>query len=274
MDYINEMNNLVQKLEVFENEEFGPVRATTINNEPWFVGKDIASILGYAKPQNAIANHVDEDDTLKQGIIDKLGRSQQTTLINESGLYSLILSSKLPNAKKFKRWVTSDVLPSIRKTGGYIPHDEDEDDETIMAKALIVAQKTIDNKNKLLEDAKKEIAEKDRVITQISISQNTKLVRETAKAISKSNSKILIGERRLYERLRSWGWVCKNSTEATQYAVERGYLEVSEGTKKTARGTFTFRTTRVTGKGEIKIIEKLLKEKDLEKLLEENEKSK
>ena len=152
--------------------------------------------------------------------------------------------------------------------------DEDEDDETIMAKALIVAQKTIDNKNKLLEDAKKEIAEKDRVITQISISQNTKWVRETAKAISKSNSKILIGERRLYERLRSWGWVCKNSTEATQYAVERGYLEVSEGTKKTARGTFTFRTTRVTGKGEIKIIEKLLKEKDLEKLLEENEKSK
>ena len=91
MDYINEMNNLVQNLEVFENEEFGPVRATTINNEPWFVGKDIASILGYAKPQNAIANHVDEDDTLKQGIIDKLGRSQQTTLINESGLYSLIL---------------------------------------------------------------------------------------------------------------------------------------------------------------------------------------
>lgn len=274
MDYINEMNNLVQNLEVFENEEFGPVRATTINNEPWFVGKDIASILGYAKPQNAIANHVDEDDTLKQGIIDKLGRSQQTTLINESGLYSLILSSKLPNAKKFKRWVTSDVLPSIRKTGGYIPHDENMSDDEIMARALLVAQKTIDNKNKLLEDAKKEIAEKDRVITQISISQNTKLVRETAKAISKSNSKILIGERRLYERLRSWGWVCKNSTEATQYAVERGYLEVSEGTKKTARGTFTFRTTRVTGKGEIKIIEKLLKEKDLEKLLEENEKSK
>ena len=160
------------------------------------------------------------------------------------------MQSRKPIAKQFKKKV-KEILKQIRKTGGYIPHDEDEDDETIMAKALIVAQKTIDNKNKLLEDAKKEIAEKDRVITQISISQNTKLVRETAKAISKSNSKILIGERRLYERLRSWGWV-------------------SEGTKKTARGTFTFRTTRVTGKGEIKIIEKLLKEKDLEKLLEEN----
>ena len=278
MDYINEMNNLVQNLEVFENEEFGPVRATTINNEPWFIGKDVAEILGYKNTSDALSKHVDEEDKMQIAKYDlqnyKDIGTKGAVVINESGLYSLILSSKLPNAKKFKRWVTSDVLPSIRKTGGYIPHDENMSDDEIMARALLVAQKTIDNKNKLLEDAKKEIAEKDRVITQISISQNTKLVRETAKAISKSNSKILIGERRLYERLRSWGWVCKNSTEATQYAVERGYLEVSEGTKKTARGTFTFRTTRVTGKGEIKIIEKLLKEKDLEKLLEENEKSK
>ena len=89
------------------------------------------------------------------------------------------MQSRKPIAKQFKKKV-KEILKQIRKTGGYIPHDEDEDDETIMAKALIVAQKTIDNKNKLLEDAKKEIAEKDRVITQISISQNTKLVRETA----------------------------------------------------------------------------------------------
>lgn len=285
MDYINEMNNLVQNLKVFENEEFGPVRATTINNEPWFVGKDVVKELGYEISKSMsytyyIKRYCSEDDIKKVNNCDAqlfgikdAGRKGEL-LINEYALYDLVLDSPLPSAKQFRKWITHEVLPSIRKTGGYIPHDEDEDDETIMAKALIVAQKTIDNKNKLLEDAKKEIAEKDRVITQISISQNTKLVRETAKAISKSNSKILIGERRLYERLRSWGWVCKNSTEATQYAVERGYLEVSEGTKKTARGTFTFRTTRVTGKGEIKIIEKLLKEKDLEKLLEENEKSK
>lgn len=285
MDCINEMNNLVQNLEVFENEEFGPVRATTINNEPWFVGKDVVKELGYEISKSMsytyyIKRYCSEDDIKKVNNCDAqlfgikdAGRKGEL-LINEYALYDLVLDSPLPSAKQFRKWITHEVLPSIRKTGGYIPHDEDEDDETIMAKALIVAQKTIDNKNKLLEDAKKEIAEKDRVITQISISQNTKLVRETAKAISKSNSKILIGERRLYERLRSWGWVCKNSTEATQYAVERGYLEVSEGTKKTARGTFTFRTTRVTGKGEIKIIEKLLKEKDLEKLLEENEKSK
>ena len=108
-----------KEMQIFKNDEFGQVRTLVIDNEPYFVGKDVAEVLGYAKTQNAIATHVDEDDTLKQGIIDNLGRMQQTTVINESGLYSLILSSKLPNAKKFKRWVTSEVLPSIRKTGFY-----------------------------------------------------------------------------------------------------------------------------------------------------------
>ena len=112
------------KLQVFKNEEFGEIRVVEIDGEPYFVGKDVASVLGYAKPLNAISKHVDEDDSLKRGLIDSLGRTQQTIVINESGLYSLILSSKLPNAKKFKRWVTSEVLPTIRKTGGYV-NDED-----------------------------------------------------------------------------------------------------------------------------------------------------
>ena len=112
------------KLQVFKNEEFGEIRTLEIDGEPYFVGKDVASILGYAKPLNAISKHVDEDDSLKRGLIDSLGRTQQTIVINESGLYSLILSSKLPTAKKFKRWVTSEVLPTIRKTGGYV-NDED-----------------------------------------------------------------------------------------------------------------------------------------------------
>ena len=109
----------MNQLQIFENKEFGKIRMVEINNEPYFVGKDVASILGYAKPLNAIATHIDEDDSLKQGLIDGKGRNQETILINESGLYSLILSSKLPTAKKFKRWVTSEVLPSIRKHGMY-----------------------------------------------------------------------------------------------------------------------------------------------------------
>lgn len=163
MDVINEMNNLVQNLKVFKNEEFGQVRATTIKNEPWFVGKDIASILGYANTSDALKKHVDKED---KGVAkcDTLGGKQILTVINESGLYSLILSSKLPNAKKFKRWVTSDVLPSIRKTGGYIPHDENMSDDEIMARALLVAQKTIEEKSKLLNQAQETIEKQSEVI--------------------------------------------------------------------------------------------------------------
>ena len=105
-------------IETFENVEFGRIRAVTINDEPWFVGKDVAEALGYSNPRKALIDHVDEED---KGVTecDTLGGKQNMTIINESGLYGLIFGSKLPNAKKFKRWVTSEVLPSIRKTGSY-----------------------------------------------------------------------------------------------------------------------------------------------------------
>lgn len=109
----------MNELQEFVNEKFGVIRTVIINDEPYFVGKDVATALGYAKTQNAIAKHVDEDDSLKWGIIDSVGRNQETTVINESGLYSLIFGSKLDSAKDFKKWVTSDVLPSIRKHGIY-----------------------------------------------------------------------------------------------------------------------------------------------------------
>lgn len=110
-------------LQEFVNEKFGIIRSVIINEEPYFVGKDVAIALGYSKPQNAIAKHVDEDDSLKWGIIDSMGRKQDTTIINESGLYSLIFGSKLDSAKDFKKWVTSEVLPSIRKHGIYATED-------------------------------------------------------------------------------------------------------------------------------------------------------
>lgn len=107
------------EITVFENTEFGSIRTMQINGEPHFVGKDVALILGYAKPRNAIAVHVDEEDKKVAPIQGDLGGTQEMTIINESGLYSLILSSKLPKAKGFKHWVTSEILPSIRKTGSY-----------------------------------------------------------------------------------------------------------------------------------------------------------
>ena len=114
----------MNEMMIFNNPEFGSVRTVCIDGEPWLVGKDVALILGYAKPNNALASHVDEDDSLKWGVIDSMGRKQETIIINESGFYSLVLSSKLPTAKKFKRWVTSEVLPTIRKTGGYVANED------------------------------------------------------------------------------------------------------------------------------------------------------
>lgn len=107
-----------KEIQIFKSDEFGQVRTTTINGEPWFVGKDVADILGYSNPRDAIAKHVDDDDRNTVAIRDGKGNPNQT-IINESGLYALIIGSKLPTAKKFKRWVTSEVLPSIRKTGSY-----------------------------------------------------------------------------------------------------------------------------------------------------------
>lgn len=120
---------------VFHGQE---VRTVTINNEPWFVGKDVADILGYSKSRNAIALHVDSEDALKQGIPTS-GGIQEMIIINESGLYSLILSSKLPQAKEFKRWVTSEVLPQIRQQGAYVP--ENLSDEAFIA--LFTGQKKL-----------------------------------------------------------------------------------------------------------------------------------
>lgn len=157
-------------LQIFQSEEFGTIRTVTIDNEPWFVGKDVAEALGYAKPQNAIATHVEEDDSLKQGITDNLGREQETTLINESGVYSLVFGSKLESARRFKRWVTSEVLPAIRKTGGYVNDTETFVDAYFAGipeemKAIIrVSLDTIKIKDGIIESQKQTIAEKDRVI--------------------------------------------------------------------------------------------------------------
>ena len=116
---------MANEIKIFENEEFGSVRTMEIDGEPYFVGKDVATIIGYVKPENAIANHVDDEDkttTLIQGTGSNY--KSNAVIINESGLYSLILSSKLPKAKEFKHWVTSEILPSIRKTGGYLANSD------------------------------------------------------------------------------------------------------------------------------------------------------
>ena len=138
------------ELQVYSNAEFGSVRTTIIDGEPFFVGKDIATILRYSNPGDAINKHVDDED---KGVAkcDTPGGIQDLTVINESGLYSLILRSQLPKARQFKRWVTSEILPSIRKNGGYIANQENLTPEQIVANALIVAQNIISQKDKEIQ---------------------------------------------------------------------------------------------------------------------------
>lgn len=132
----------MNELKIFESPEFGTIRSLELNGEPWFVGKDVAEVLGYREPRSAISKKVDEDD---RGVakMETPSGIQEMTIINESGLYSLILSSKLPTAKAFKRWVTSEVLPAIRKTGGYIPTTPQMSEQEIMAKAVQISMATI-----------------------------------------------------------------------------------------------------------------------------------
>lgn len=148
-------------IQIFNNAEFGEIRTIEQNGEPWFVGKDVATALGYSNPQKAIRDHVDEQDRTVNESFTVNGT--QGVLINESGLYSLCFSSKLDGAVKFKRWVTSEVLPSIRKNGGYIAGQDQLTPEELMAKALLYANKTL--------------AERDARISELTVQNQTLLVK-------------------------------------------------------------------------------------------------
>ena len=257
------MNN---QLQIFNNDMFGNIRGLEINGECWLVGKDVTNILEYQNGSRDIARHVDEDDRMKYPIIDNLGRKQESWIVNESGFYSLILRSDMPRAKEFKRWVTSEVLPQIRKTGGYIPIEAEMSESEIMARALQISQRTIEQKDKLLKAKDEEIQRKsveleskNKFINQIAVSQNSIKVAEVAQIASKNGIKI--GQNKLWEKLREWELIKKNSKyDPKQEYINRGYFEVVEGTKENSKGVFTYKTTRVLGKGQVYIINRLLKE--------------
>lgn len=144
----------MNELQVFKNEEFGKVRMVVIDSEPYFVGKDVTVILGYQNTSKALNDHVDNDDKLNNKSLSSLGQ-RGGWIINESGLYSLILSSKLPAAKRFKHWVTSEILPAIRKTGGYIGNTQSMTDMEILSKALLISQNTIAERDRNIKELEK-----------------------------------------------------------------------------------------------------------------------
>lgn len=145
------------KLELFTFKGF-ELRAVNLEGQPYFVGKDVAELLGYKNTRDAIYKHVDDEDK-DVAKCDTLGGKQTLGVINESGLYSLILKSKLPEAKEFKRWVTGEVLPQIRITGGYVPVEKEDTEEEIMAKAFLIAQRTIEKKEEIIKQKDQQLKE-------------------------------------------------------------------------------------------------------------------
>lgn len=200
----------MNELKIFESKEFGKVRTVEVNGEPYFVGKDIAMILGYSKPRNAISSHVDKEDKKDAPIQGDLGGIQSMTIINESGLYSLILSSKLPTAKQFKRWVTSEILPTIRKTGGYVNNTDMfvntylpfADDNT---KNLFRLQlETITQLNNKIEEQKPKVEYCEKVLNKDGLITTTMIAKDLGLTSAKKLNEILNVNRVIYKQSNSW----------------------------------------------------------------------
>lgn len=237
------MNNI----QLFNSPEFGQIRTITDNDGIYFVGKDVAEILGYSNPRKALIDHVDLED---KGVTkcDTPGGVQDVVTINESGLYSLVLSSKLPSAKRFKRWVTSEVLPALRRQGGYMLANANETPEQIMARALKIADEALKRKDAIIEEMKPKALFADAV----GASDNTCLVGELAKMLRQNG--VDVGANRLFERLRNEGFLGKygsNYNVPTQRSMELGLFRIKETAIQHSDGHVTLqRTPKCTGKGQ------------------------
>ena len=243
------MNNI----QLFTSAEFGDIRTIKDAEAVYFVGKDVAEILGYADTDKAIRNHVDNEDKLTRQFSGS-GQARGMVVINESGLYSLVLSSKLPSAKRFKRWITSEVLPALRRQGGYMLTDKNETPEQIMARALKIADEALKRKDALIDELKPKALFADAV----SVSKNTCLVGELAKLMRQNG--VDIGQNRLFARLRHDGYLGRhgsNHNVPTQRSLDLGLFVIKENVIPHADGHTTLhRTPKVTGKGQRYFIEK------------------
>ncbi|WP_289684072.1 phage antirepressor [Faecalibaculum rodentium] len=239
----------MNEIQTFDFDGSG-IRTLTIDEEPYFVGKDVAQVLGYSNPRDAIAKHVDAED---KGVAkcDTLGGQQNQTVINESGLYSLILGSKLPEAKRFKRWVTSEVLPSLRRNGMYAM-DELLDNPDLAINALQKLKEEREARRQLeLQNA--QMKPKALFAEAVETSSTSILIGDMAKLLWQNG--VEVGQRRLFDWLRTNGWLMKTGESRnmpTQKAMEKGYFEIRERTISNPDGSVRItKTTKVTGKGQV-----------------------
>ena len=237
-------------LKIYENAEFGQIRTVEINGEPWFIAKDITQSLGFGNPRQAISSHVDEEDK-GVTIMDTLGGPQEMTIINESGMYSLILGSRIESAKRFKHWITSEVIPSIRKTGSYnLPQTYADALRELANKAEEAERlKLVNNK---LEEQNLRMRPKEIFADAVAASKTSILVGELAKLITQNG--VQIGQNRMFKWLRENGYLMSSGTSCNmpmQRYVEQGLFEIKESNIQNADGSVRItRTTKVTGKGQ------------------------
>ena len=255
-------------IQVFNNEQFGSIRTAGTAQEPIFCAADICRALGYANGRKAIADHCEEGDVTKRDIIDNLGRTQAATFVNESGLYSLIFGSKLESAKQFKKWVTSDVLPSIRKHGMYATEAtvesmlNDPENAILMLQAYqrerkerLAAQQQVE---KLEAQA---IEDKPKIIYADAVKGSTSscLIGELAKMIAQNGYPI--GEKRLFQWLRDNHYLCsygERFNQPYQQYIEQGLFTMKQNVFSVDGEMRTRNTTKVTGKGQIYFINKFI----------------
>ena len=248
----------MNELQIFNSEEFGEIRTVNINGEPWFVGKDVAVALGYTNPQKAIRDHVLNEDRMVNESFTVNGT--KVILINESGLYALIFGSKLESAQRFKHWVTNEVLPTIRKTGGY--QVKAPQGKELLALAVLEAQKTIAAQNEEIQ----RMRPKEIFADAVSTSHTSILIGDLAKLLKQNG--VDTGQKRLFCWLRENGYLIRRQGSdwnmPTQKAMETGLFDVKESTVNNPDGSVRInKTTKVTGKGQQYFINKFLGNTDI-----------
>ena len=246
------------KMQVFNNEEFGQVRTVVINNEPWFVAADVCKALEIGNPSQAVSRL--DDDERQNTLISNEGNkgNPNVVIITEAGLYSMVIGSRKPEAKAFKRWITHDVIPAIRKTGGYIMGEENMSDDDLIARALVMAQKKIElrekelkEKNELLELQKPKVDFADHVTN----SDNAVDMGTFAKYAQKNG--VNMGRNNLFKWLREHGVLMDDNVPYQRY-MNAGWFKVIEQVYTTANNQYTTPKTLVTGKGQIALVNYIL----------------
>lgn len=245
----------------FEDAEFGTIRAMNEGGEPWFVAKDVCAALGLGRQQDS-TRYLDSDEK-GECLVDTPSGAQRMAVVSEAGFYSLVMKSRKPEAKAFKRWVVHEVLPAIRKTGGYMTAKPDETPEEIMARALLVANDTMRRQRERIEGLAAENAElrpKALFADAVAASDGTCLVGELAKMLRQNG--VDIGQNRLFGWLRDNGWLGRsgcNRNVPTQRAMDMGLFRIKETAVTHSDGHVTVtRTPKVTGKGQRYFVDKFV----------------